>query len=413
MKLASVAIILILGGPLAAKTSRGDASFKSGQAAEQNQDWDRALDFYLRALDQKPGDPAYVIAMRRARFQAGQKHLAVGQKLRSQGELEPALSEFQKALVADPSSAIAVQEIKRTERMIETGSKGSDRGLTPFERSRRDNRERYASILSLPELKPPLRTVGPLKINNQPPKVIFETLGKLAGINVLFDSLYSAPARGVNVDLGVTTPERAFDYVAMVTHTFWKAVSEDAIFVTEDNPTKHRDYDDEVVKTFYVTNATSTQEFQEIVSAVRTLTDIRRVFTNTAQKAMVVRGPADAVALVGKVLQDLDKPKSEIVVDVIVMQANSTRTRDLAASLVNSSGTAGLSVPVSFTPRNAVTTSTSSTSSSTTASSTTSSSTAGSLISVAALGHLSSADFATSLPGALLNLMLSDNRTRS
>ena len=80
-----------------------------------------------------------------------------------------------------------------------------------------------------------------------------------------------------------------------------------------------------MVRTFYVTNATSAQEFQEIATAIRTVADIRRVFTYTAQKAMVIRGSLDAVALAEKVIHDLDKPKSEVIVDVIVMQANSAR----------------------------------------------------------------------------------------
>ena len=111
-----------------------------------------------------------------------------------------------------------------------------------------------------------------------------------------------------------------------MTHTFWKPISSTAIFVTEDNPTKHRDYDDEVVKTFYVTNATSAQEFQEIATAMRTVADIRRVFTYNAQKAMIVRGNRWTRWRWPKRWSTIwTSPKSEVVIDVIVMQANSDR----------------------------------------------------------------------------------------
>src|SRR5579862_2695435 len=270
------------------------------------------------------------------------------------------MGEFQKALIADPSSSIAIQEMKRTQEMIEGAKKqgpggAAARGLTPVEQMRRDNEQRMESILSPPQLKPPLRSVGPLKINNQPPKVIYETVGKLAGVNVLFDSQFTPPNRNFNLDLSQSTPDQAFDYLAVLTHTFWKPISANAIFVTEDNPTKHRDYDDEVVRTFYVTNATSAQEFQEIATAIRTVADIRRVFTYNAQKAMIVRGSIDKVALAEKLVRDLDKPKPEVVVDVIVMETDSARTRDLGAALVNAAtGSAGLNVPFVFTPRNPV-----------------------------------------------------------
>jgi general secretion pathway protein D len=410
---------------LDAKT-KAEKLYADGFAAEQKQDWDQALELYLQALDEKPNDPQFTIAMRRARFQAGQMHVNRGQKLRADGHAQEALGEFQKALIADPSSSIAMQEIRRTQAMIEADAKHApppeERGMTPVERAKHEIDDKLSSILPAPELRPVLRTVGPLRINNQPTRVLYETVGKLAGVNVLFDSQFTPPPRSFNVELAASTPEQAFDYLAMLTHTFWKPVSGSAIFVTEDNATKHRDYDDEVVRTFYLTNVTSAQEFQEIATAVRTVADIRRAFTSAAQKALIVRGTVDQVALAEKLVHDLDKPKAEVIVDVIVMQANSARTRDLAASLVTASGQAGLTVPFVFTPRNPVlingtgsTTTTGTTGTSTTT--TTSGTTTGTgptpqLVSLAGLGHISTNDYSTSLPNALLNMLMTDNRTK-
>ena len=165
--------------------------------------------------------------------------------------------------------------------------------------------------------------------------------------------------RNFNVELGESTLEQAFDYVALLTHTYWKPISPTSIFVAQDTANKRRDYEDFVVKTFYITNASTVQEFQEISTAVRTITNITRVFTVNPQKALVVRGSADAVALAEKLVHDLDKPKSEVVIDVLIMEANTTRTRDLAATLasVGASGlSAGLSSAINFTPRGATTT---------------------------------------------------------
>jgi general secretion pathway protein D len=416
--LALFALILLIAGALEAK-SKADKIFELGQAAEQKQDWDKALDLYIQALDMKPNDAQYTIAMRRARFQSGQKHLHAGQKLRTDGKLEEALGEFQRSLIADPSSSISIQEIKRTEEMIngqkKPGARPEDRGLTPAETVRRDTEERIASIMSPPELKPVLRTVGPLKMNNQPPKVLFETVGKLAGVNVLFDSQYTAPSRGFNVELNASTPEQAFDYLATLTHTFWKPISTNAIFIAEDNPTKHRDYDDEVVKTFYLTNATSVQEFQEVATAIRTVADIRRVTTFNPQKAMIIRGSLDAVALAEKLVHDLDKPKSEVIIDVIIMQANNERTKNLAATIASASG-AGLSLPVSFVPQNGLQVPVGSGASGTSGAAGTTGGTgpiaAAGAITLGQLPHVSINDFQTSLPGALLNLIMTDTKTK-
>jgi general secretion pathway protein D len=430
---ALVIALALLTGMLEAGGGKNDKQlFKEAQAAEQRKDWDKALELYLQALDKKPADPEYLIAMRRARFQAGEMHVSLGQKLRSDGKLKEAMGEFQKALIADPSSSMAIQEMKRTQQMIDSdkkggGSKSDDyRGLTLAERAKRDAEERMAAMLPPPDLKPVLRTVGPLKINNQPMKVIFETVGKLAGVNVLFDAQLQPPTRNFNVDLPVTPIEQAFDYLAVETHMFWKPVSGNTIFVAEDNATKHRDYDDEVVKTIYATNTTSVQEFQELAAAVRSITEIRRTFTSNAQRAILVRGSADAVALAEKVVRDLDKPKGEVVIDVIVMQASSSRTRALAASIVNSSGTAGLSVPFAFTPTNPITTTTGTTGVTTTGTTTTTpvtttptttttttpTTTGSQSVALNSLAHLSTSDFSTSLPGGLLNLMMTDSKTK-
>jgi len=407
--------ILLLSAPLAAK-SKADKYFADGKAAQEKGDWDTALDLYLKALDLKPNDTEYMIAMRTARFQCGEKHIKAGQKLRTDNKLEDAMREFQKALIADPSSAIVMQEIKRTQVMMQQPPGSEDRNLTPVERSRRDSDKRIDSILAPPELHPVVRTIPALKINNQPVKVLYETLGKMAGVNVLFDSQFT-PSHNFNLDLSSPIrSERAFDYLAVMTHTFWKPISATAIFVTEDNPTKHRDYDDEVVKTFYVTNATSAQEFQEIATAVRTVADIRRVFTYNAQKAMIVRGNVDAVELAEKMIHDLDKPKAEVVVDMIVMQANSDRSKQLAASIVNSSGTPGLNVPFVFAPVNAVTNPISTASGASGATgviaATGATGTVGALVGLNSLSHIGTSSFATSLPGGLLNMMITDTKTK-
>jgi general secretion pathway protein D len=420
--LAVVAAILLCLPGLEAKSKKGDSLLKQGQTAEAKGDWDGALSLYQKALDESPNDATYMIAMRRARFQAGEKHVGAGQKLRADGKLEEALAEFQKALVADPSSGIALQEIKRTQQMLDRSKKGATKadevGLTPAEQVRHEEDDRVASIEGPPELKPVLRHIPTLKMNNQPPRVLYETVGDLAGIHVVFDPTYQSPRPGFNVDMGPSDVIQDLDYLALVTHTFWKPISSDTIFVAEENTTKRRDYEDSVVKTFYLTNTTSVQEFQEIANAVRTATTIRTAFTYNAQKALVLRGTVDQIKLAEKLIHDLDRSKSEVVIDVIIMTANSTRTRDLAASIATA-GTAGLNVPIAFNPTNAVTvggTSTTGTTGTTgtasTGTATTPTSTGTTAIALNSLSRLSTADFAATLPGALLQAMLSDSKTK-
>ncbi len=427
--LCALLLLMPTGAVLEAK-DKGEKDFKLAEAAATKNDWDKALQLYMAALDLNPNNLAYTIGMRRARFQAGQAHVEHGQKLRTEGNVEEAMAEFQRAIIADPSSSIAIQELKRTQQLLnekknglKPGANPSDAGMTPAERERRSSDQKVASIEGPPDLTPVVARIPPIKMNNQPPKVLYETIGKMAGINVVFDSQYTAPQRNSNVDIATNTPiEQAFDYLAMLTHTFWKPISPNTIFVAEDNVTKRRDYEDEVVKVFYVTNVTSVQEFQEIATTIRTVAEIRRVFTYNAQKALIVRGTADQVALTEKLIHDLDKPKSEVVIDVIVLQVNSQYSRSLAATIA-SGGTAGLQQAISFLPTttNTGTTTTitdpttgitTTTSTPTTTGAATTATTSGS-IPLGQIRHLSINDFSTSLPGAILNAVMSDARTKT
>lgn len=395
-----------LTGDLAGKTRKGDKLLNDGRIAEARGDWDAALDLYEKAFELEPTNTAYMIAMRRARFETGQKHVDLGEKARTSGKYEDALREFEKALIADPSSSIALQEIRQTEALLRTkaGTKPEDAGLTLADRMKKESEDRVESMLAPPELKPTNSVIPMLKMNNQPPKVLFETVGKLGGINVVFDSQYAAPGRNFNVDLSAVTIDQAFDYLATLTRTFWKPLNPTTIFVADDNVTKRRDFEDDVVKVFYIRNATSVQEFQEIATAIRTVAEIRRVFTYNAQRAMIVRDTVDKVALAEKLVQDLDKPKGEVVVDIIVMSANSDRTRDLAATIANA-GTAGLNVPITFNGTSTTTTTgTSSTGTPTSAS-------VGS-VALSGLARLSTGNFSASLPGGLLQAMLADSNTK-
>lgn len=392
---------LLTVSPIAAK-NKLDVLQRDALAAEQQGDLDTALELFEKALTWHPDDPGCMIGVRRLRFAAAQAHIATGRRLRTSGDLNAALTEFARAVRQDPSSFIAAQEWERTR---QAAKQSAEKYESPMAKATREANELSAAMEGVPALKPVVRTIPSLKMNNQPVKVVYETIGKLAGIEVIFDQQFSQQGRNLNIEFLNANVEQAFDQLSVLTHTFWKPLAGNTILVTEDSLVKRHDFEDNVARVFYVQNTTSVQEFQELATAIRSVTEIKRVFTYNAQRAILVRGTPGQVALASKFIQDLDKPKAEVLVDVIVMQAGSSRTRTLAAQIASSSG--GLNIPVSFTPRNGTTTTSSSSSTSSTSTSTTSTTST----TLASLGRISSGDFSTSLPGALLNLVMSDSRT--
>ncbi len=406
--LAAAVLALALAGMVQAKDKDKKAAekfYKEGQRAEIAQNWDQALAQYEQALAANPSELSYQIAVRRMRFQAAQAHVHNGQKLRKENRLIEALAEFEKAYAMDPSSAIAEQELKRTLEMMERenqkDAKPEERGLTATELARKQELERIARLEAPPELKPLSRQPINLRMTNQPPRVLYETVGKLAGINVVFDPDYRQDPnanRPLSLELTNSTLENALDYLATMTRTFWQPMSENTIFVAADTQPKRREYEDTAVKVFYLQNATTPQELTEIATTLRTVASITKLFQVNSLNAIIVRGTTDQLALVEKLVYDLDKPRSEVVVDVVVMEANRAKTRDIAAT-VATAGQAGIASAIVFTPQGEVTTDDKGTPTQ-------------QLMSLSRIAKLSTNDFSVTVPGALLKFMMTDRSTR-
>ncbi len=432
---------------LLATTRKGDKLWNEARLEESKGNLDHALQLAEQAFELDPSDIGYQLEVRRVRFEAGEMHVKNGQKLRNAGKLSEALAEFEKAYGIDPASDIAMEEIKRTRAMIQRNStpadnpgaaakdsaardKEEEKTLTPSELAVKRTRDRTDALLPIPELRPLNSEPIDLKMRNTP-RVMFETAAKLAGINVLFDPEYDTAQtiRMQQIDLSRTTLEEALDQISLVTKSFWKPLSQSTIFVTVDSPAKRREYAEQVVKVFYLSNVTGPQEMQEMLTVLRTVVDVQKVFSFTSQNALIVRAEADTMALVEKLIGDLDKARSEVIIDVMVMEVNSTHMRNITAAF----SPTGLNTSAIFAPRPGITTpgiqsSTSTTGSTTTTTGTTATTTtpttttngttaagtpSSTNIPLNALSHISSADFSiTSLPGAALEAVLNDSATR-
>ncbi len=332
--------VLVLAGLGEARNKKGDKLYKQGQEAEAKNDYDAAVTDYDAAVATDPQDAGYLMADQRARNKAANYHVEQGRRLQQQQRLEEALSNFNKAFIDEPSSQIALQEIRATNEMIREKQRNpSVVVLTPAEQARQKLEKQINSLEGPPALKPINNEISSLKMNNQPARVLYESVGKLAGINVLFDpqgiETLGGPAHNFNLDLNNVTLEEALDYIALLTHTFWKPISHNAIFVTQEGEQKRAEYQDEVVKVFYVQNAFTANEFTEIYNALRVGSRLNQgLFQVQSQNAIVARGTPDTLALIEKMLHDLDRPKPEVVIDVIVMEVNKTVMSNIGAAIL-------------------------------------------------------------------------------
>jgi general secretion pathway protein D len=320
----AIALVLSLALPLAAESAR--SLFKKGRDAEARHDVEAAYEYYKQAYDKKPKELSYQASYQRMRFEAAAKKVSRGQMLREQGQLDAALAEFQKAADIDPSSFVAQQEIKRTQQMMQKQQAPQETPQSQGPPSDNAIRQRLAQAQGPVDLQAISDQPITLKMTEDT-KVIYETIGKLAGINVLFDPDYTS--RRIKIELnGVTLPE-ALEIVAFESKTFWRPITTNSIFVAADTTAKRKELEQSVVKTFYLSNVSQPTELQDIVNAMRTILEINRIQQLPSQDAIVVRGTPDQVALAEKLINDIDKARPEVVVDVAILQVQKGKLQTL------------------------------------------------------------------------------------
>jgi len=358
----------------------GNVFFQQARKAELQKDWDTALIDYRKAVQTQPDNAEYLLDETHARTEASLFHLKQGKQLLREKRPDKALGEFQKAVSIDPSNQAAEQELALLVASEAAAKRAHEKSLEHAIVSS----ERTAVPAPL-QLKPlPQEPLTQFRISADS-KRVYETLSKLAGLNVAFTSDFQA--RPVSLDLNNVKLADALDILALQTHTFWRVVTPNTILVVPDNPANRRDYQTEVLKTVYLTNPLKPADRTAITTALKQILGLQRIIDNPDANAIIIRDTPQKVKEAVDLIHDLDRGKAEIMIDVTVLEADADRVRDLGLTpaTVSSSGsiTNGLQGAAVYNPA-----------------------------STASLSHLSTADFGLVVPSAVANAILSDSTTR-
>jgi general secretion pathway protein D len=370
-----------------------NALFKRGESAEAREDYDTAFINYQKAAAKAPKDLRYRTALYRVRVSDSSLHLTKGRKLVDAGDEQAALVEFLRAAEIDPGNEAAQQEIARVrshqgEPML---PKESDLPIDPAKQEDLD------SMGAPVQLKP--LSAEPLTLHySEDAKTIYQAIGKAAGINVLFDPALNS--KRIQVDVANESLLDALRIVGALSSTFWKPVTQNTIFVAENTRAKHTELDEQAVQTFYLTNAWQQNDLNDVQTALRNVLGSGvKVNGVPSQNAIVMRGTPDELLLAQKLINDLDKARPEVVVDIAILEVSKNWEKNIGLSWPTSVGLA-LQAPSSDT---------SSSSTSTTTSTSTSSSSSPTLYDLA---HLKAYDFAVSIGSAQANMLLTDSNTK-
>ena len=386
--------LLVLGSqPLSARSDSAHSLFIQGQKAEARDDFDAALGFYQKAYAKSPQDLRMRTAYYRLRQTASSSHVTAGRKKLEQGDQTGALADFMQAAEIDPGNEAAVQQISALRANQPTPVVRSETSLSAPAAEAMEEAEAPA------ELKPVSNEPLTLHMGGEDTKTIYQAIGRAAGINVLFDPDYTG--KRIQVDLNNVNLMDALRIVGTLSNTFWRPVTENTIFVAANTRAKRTELDEQAVQTFYLSNAWQQNDLNDVQTALRNVLPNSKVYGVPSQNAIVMRATPDELMLAQKVINDLDKARPEVVVDIAVMEVNRDKMRNIGLSWPGS-------ISFALQPPQSTTSSTSSTC--TTGTTCSSSSTTG--LTLDNLANLNATNFAITVSSATANLLLSDSDTK-
>jgi len=378
------AVILVLSLTVAGYADDAAAAYKRGIKAEATNNYDEAFQDYGQAHSLKPKDARYFTAYTRLRFYAAIQHMGKAQSLRDSGKLQEAIVEFQRAAEIDPTNFTAKSEAVRTQDILKKQAHAEEAPKPPLAL------DKAAQEAAGPvELQALSSTLINLRLT-ETSTMIYKTIGKLAGINVLFDTEYKP--QKVTVELNDVTLREALNTVALQTRTFWEPISSNTILVAADTTAKRKEMQDTVMKTFYLKNVSNPTELQEAANTLKGILDVTRIQMVPKQNALIIRGTTDQLVLAQKLLTDIDKAKPEVVIDIAVLQVSRSRIRTLGVSPPTSANI--VMVPT------------------TGGSNGSSGGSSGGAFTINSLGSLNATNFQVSIPGATLSFLMSDSDTK-
>lgn len=308
-------------------------AYRQALLAEQKENWDEAVLQYLEAVRNDPDNIQYKAGLLRAKVQAGQSHVRKGKQFREAGVLERALLEYRQAIELDPSNQYAEAELRKIADELRAVR---DTGQKPRSIAEMKKRSR-GSVAQPPVLNP--KSSQPIDlIFSKPASVmdIYRALGRAFGVNVLFDP--KLKDQEITIELAGVTAQTGFETVMRTVGHFYKVIDDTTVIIADDNPQNRRNYEDQVIQTFFLDNA----EVKDVMTMVRSLISAKYVAANEQLNAIVLRDSADKVKVAEQIILANDKAKAEVVVDIELMQINTSKLQDLGVSLSSGSITSSL-----------------------------------------------------------------------
>lgn len=317
---------------LAADGCTSFRAYQDAQELELESRWDEAVQAYSRALEVDPDNKKYRMALQRAKLESSRLHFDKAKEHLAAGQYQLALIELRIVTELDPTNQFAAVELVKAAKALER-QRVSENGET-LEQMKRRVSEQSAPPQLDPASNEPISLSFP---RETPVKDIYRALGNAFGINILFDP--GVKDERIAIELRDVTAQQALERVMQAAGHFYKILDARSLIVAPDNQQTRREYEDLVIRTFYLSNG----DAEQVANVIRTMIEARSVFPLKALNAITIRDTADKVLIAEKIIEANDKARAEVVVQVELLQMDLQKARTIG---VNLSGLAAGSVSV-------------------------------------------------------------------
>jgi len=313
-------LALVLAGCAASTAGR------RGREAERRQDYDRAVVEYSKAVRLHPDDADARLGLERAKLRASTDHFQRGRRLAATGKFDQALVAYGLAAELNPTSGEVDNELRATRNQLRAKVAVAREGKTELQTLIERTRDLPPPGLDLPtNVKLPTS----LLFRDASSREVFLSIARFADIGLGFDPTFrEAP---VTVDLRNASLADALDSVAGATRTFFRVTAPRTVLVIPDTPAKRREYEEEIVRTFYLSNA----DLKETMDLLRMVLDARRISPTTATNALTIKDTPERISAAARVLSAVDKARPEVIIDIELLEVDRTRLQEYGLQLAS------------------------------------------------------------------------------
>lgn len=315
---------IVLVGLVVTALACGSASYQRGRIHLEHGRLDEAVSSLEKAVAQNPGNIKYKTELVRARLLASQRHTENARLASAREDYATALKELQAALKYDPGNQLAQDDLAKILAAIQVKEREQRSSALTLEAMKAEAAQKSGA----PQLDPASNIPIVLKFSDTPLRTILDAVSKASGINFLYDDKAETTKR-VSVDFSKVSLERVLNYLMLQTKHFYKVLDPHTLIIVPDTKQKRDEYQDQVIKTFYLSNA----DVKDVFQLVRSILQARKMAMNQDLNSITIQDTPENVAMAQRIIENNDKSKGEVLVDVELLEVNSSLVRNLGVDL--------------------------------------------------------------------------------